>query len=70
METENPSWIFAQITVFNDGKRDMFMDEKKYFYEQCQKIRDERAGMWDLFGDKDFVKSVTYLCIPKRRIRS
>ena len=63
-----PEWIYIQLTTFNDGKRDMFIDATLYSYERCQSLRDERASAWDLFGDHDFVKSVTYLCVPKRRV--
>lgn len=63
-----PEWMYIQITTFNDGKREMFIDEDKYSYEVCQKKRDERQGMWDVFGDHDYVRSVVYLCLPKRKL--
>lgn len=63
-----PEWLFIQITKFNDDKQDMFIDATKYSYEKCQKKRDERAGLWKFFGDKEFVKSVVYICVPKRRV--
>jgi len=62
-------YIYIQITRFHDGKQDMFIDEKKYSYEKCQSLRDERQGLWNFFGDRTFVDSVVYICVPKRRMK-
>jgi hypothetical protein len=61
-----PEWIYIQITKFNDGKNVMLIDDELYSYEKCQQLRDERTGQWKYFGDHTFVKSVVYICVPKR----
>jgi len=61
-------YLFIQITWFNNGDIDWFVDDVTYVYEMCQSRRAEYMYAWELKGDHSFVRTVKFICIPKGRL--
>jgi len=66
--TPETEYLFVQITWFNNGDIDWFVDDITYVYEMCQSRRSEYMYDWELKGDHSFVRKVSFICIPKGRL--
>lgn len=61
-------YLFIQITWFNNGTIDWFVDDITYVYEMCQSRRAEYMYDWETRGDHSFVRTVKFICIPKGKL--